>query len=347
MANKIPCEIIQDLLPSYMDGLTNEVTNDAVEAHVENCEGCRNALYAMKTPIESEAELEEKHKEQQEEKQEIDFLKKNRKRNKRIAIGSVIAAVVIVFVAIFANRFLISDTVDPYTISASVVVSGNTFRLVGDLRNPEKKIASIQFDEKENGVVTICFKNTYVFPRILADDSFDFTYECDEPIKQIKVGDRIIWDNEIEISSLTSQLYQTKHDYVGDMPADNESANALLIFENFDYINELQTTQEPYGWTFVLAEAPVASGAELEEKMEGYAYALLAVVGNLGVVTFEMEDGTVITSVNADDATTAMGQDIKSYGESPANLQVLMEHVGLVSERYADEISDITISYTE
>lgn len=346
MANKIPCEIIQDLLPSYMDGLTNEVTNDAVEAHVENCEGCRNALYAMKTPIESEAELEEKQKEQQEEKQEIDFLKKSRKRNKRIAIGSVIAAVVIVFVAIFANRFLISDTVDPNTISASVAVSGNTFRLVGDLRNPEKKIASIQFDEG-NGVVTIWFKNTYVFPKILADDSFDFTYECDEPIKQIKVGDRIIWDNGIEISALTSRLYQTNHDYVGDMSANNESANALLVFENFDYINELQTTQEPYGWTFVLTEAPVASGAELEKKMEGYAYALMAVVGNLGVVTFETADGTVMASFNTEDATIEMGKDIKTYGESPANLQVLMEHVGLVSERYADELSDFTISYIE
>ena len=346
MANKIPCEIIKDLLPSYMDGLTNEVTNDAVEEHVETCEGCRNALYAMKSPIESEAELEEKQKEQQEEKQEIDFLKKNRKRNKRIAIGSVIAAVVIVFVAIFSKTYLVSNIVDPYTIACSASAEGNSVHIQGKLLESGQQISMIDRGVVD-GVVTYEFESKTALPRHHGGDGFNLEYDAEEPVNQIRIYDRIVWDNGIEISALTSQVYQTKHDYVGDMPADNESANALLIFENFDYINELQTTQEPYGWNFVLSEAPVASGAELEEKMEGYAYALLAVVGNLGVVTFEMEDGTVITSVNADDATTAMGQDIKSYGESPASLQALMEHVGLVSEKYADEISDITISYTE
>ena len=29
--NKLQCEIVQDLLPSYVDGLTSEVTNEAVE----------------------------------------------------------------------------------------------------------------------------------------------------------------------------------------------------------------------------------------------------------------------------------------------------------------------------
>ena len=36
--SKIPCEMIQDLLPSYIDELTSEVTNREVEAHVSECE---------------------------------------------------------------------------------------------------------------------------------------------------------------------------------------------------------------------------------------------------------------------------------------------------------------------
>ena len=40
--SKIPCEIIQDLLPSYIDELTSDVTNREVEAHMEECEQCRN-----------------------------------------------------------------------------------------------------------------------------------------------------------------------------------------------------------------------------------------------------------------------------------------------------------------
>ena len=35
------CEIIRDLLPSYADGLTSEVSNEAVKEHLEHCESCR------------------------------------------------------------------------------------------------------------------------------------------------------------------------------------------------------------------------------------------------------------------------------------------------------------------
>ena len=36
--NKIPCEVIRDLLPSYIDELTSEITNQVIREHLENCE---------------------------------------------------------------------------------------------------------------------------------------------------------------------------------------------------------------------------------------------------------------------------------------------------------------------
>ena len=45
--SKIPCEIIQDLLPSYIDELTSDVTNREVEAHMMECEQCKNVLEQM------------------------------------------------------------------------------------------------------------------------------------------------------------------------------------------------------------------------------------------------------------------------------------------------------------
>ena len=38
---KIRCEIIQDLIPSYVDGVCSEATRECVEEHMESCEGCR------------------------------------------------------------------------------------------------------------------------------------------------------------------------------------------------------------------------------------------------------------------------------------------------------------------
>ena len=37
--NKKDCKIIQDLLPSYSDGITSQETNNYIEDHLKNC--CR------------------------------------------------------------------------------------------------------------------------------------------------------------------------------------------------------------------------------------------------------------------------------------------------------------------
>ena len=37
MKNDLTCEGVQDLLPSYVDGLTSDVSNQAVEQHIVRC----------------------------------------------------------------------------------------------------------------------------------------------------------------------------------------------------------------------------------------------------------------------------------------------------------------------
>ena len=60
--------------------------------------------------------------------------------------------------------------------------------------------------------------------------------------------------------------------------------------------NELQTTAEPYGWTLHF-EKSTANSAVFDEKMKGYACALIALTDNLGEVswtyTVELADGPV------------------------------------------------------
>lgn len=38
---KIKCDIIKDLIPSYVDGVCSDATRECVEEHMESCEGCR------------------------------------------------------------------------------------------------------------------------------------------------------------------------------------------------------------------------------------------------------------------------------------------------------------------
>ena len=42
MSDKLRCEIVQDLLPSYVDGLTSDETNEAIKDHLADCVSCRD-----------------------------------------------------------------------------------------------------------------------------------------------------------------------------------------------------------------------------------------------------------------------------------------------------------------
>lgn len=46
------CEIIRDLLPSYLDGLTSEASNQEILAHMEGCELCSEVLRQMQKEME-------------------------------------------------------------------------------------------------------------------------------------------------------------------------------------------------------------------------------------------------------------------------------------------------------
>ena len=61
MSQKIPCEVVRDLLPSYIDELTSEVTNRIVRDHLEGCEECRKVYGSMTGSLTGE---EEKFREQ-------------------------------------------------------------------------------------------------------------------------------------------------------------------------------------------------------------------------------------------------------------------------------------------
>ncbi len=56
------CEIIRDLFPSYIDGLTSEQSNEEIQKHLETCPACKSILNEMK--IEIQAETIEKNPQQ-------------------------------------------------------------------------------------------------------------------------------------------------------------------------------------------------------------------------------------------------------------------------------------------
>ena len=44
---ELECDVIQDLLPSYVDKISSNATNKVVEEHIEKCIKCKNDLNNM------------------------------------------------------------------------------------------------------------------------------------------------------------------------------------------------------------------------------------------------------------------------------------------------------------
>lgn len=51
MNREYPCEVIQDLLPGYIDGILSKTGADAVKEHLKECDGCRRCHEEMAEEI--------------------------------------------------------------------------------------------------------------------------------------------------------------------------------------------------------------------------------------------------------------------------------------------------------
>lgn len=111
MKNDLPCDVVRDLLPSYIDGLTSKETAALIEAHLRECEACREAHREMTGGEPPKAE-----------EPEIDYLKKVRasgKRLRRIAVLAGCAVIVLAVAAILISRTSKKQaTADAQTITA-------------------------------------------------------------------------------------------------------------------------------------------------------------------------------------------------------------------------------------
>lgn len=318
MKYKLPCELIRDLFPSYIDGLTSDVTNDAVEEHIAECEACRNILEAMKEPAVASFDSVDKT--------EIDFLKKTRKANRRLIWLSAIAAVCVSVGVLFVKVFLIGGHIYHEMVNCEVSVEGNHLSLRGNIADTSLGISDVDYVEK-NGVITVSCKA--VKKSFIHNGEYQSDYEAAGAIEQVRLDDRILWAKGEKIDSMTSAVYNTRHSYIGNMPENSRTAIALNMAESLGYFtNELQTAAEPYGWKLILEEEILESQRQRKESMmKSYAYVLLAVIDNLGEVSYEYQiNGTVYSlTVKEEDAAAFAGRNIKECGQDIVLLQKLIE----------------------
>lgn len=321
------CNIIRDLLPLYIEGLTSEESNKFIEEHVKECKDCSKLLEEMK----EDTIADSKHDSTNVEKNDVitfNFLKKSQKIIKAGMICSIIGVLALVTCIFLARVYFDSRTVTGSMIEINElsVADGNVI-VEGKLLDESLGVKTIDYHmDDEDGVLKIDVKSSLKTP--FNKSNFSVNY-CDTKVKTIVVCDRVIWDCGVEIPNEVATVYGAKHPYIGDMSKNIKSSNALGISANLGtFKNELQTSNEPYGWTIILEEDISGRNEEhLNEWMEYYGAMLIATIDNLDFVCFEyqMNGQDKNFSISEKEADAIYGSSVKNAAKTPLGLYELMK----------------------
>ena len=102
MEKKSECEIVQDLLIGYVDGVLNNESKKLVENHLKDCVECQEKLKSIQEDISSGEKNEQK---------EIDYLKKIRIKSRIKSIFLAIGIILVILIIVYLYKFMIVNSI--------------------------------------------------------------------------------------------------------------------------------------------------------------------------------------------------------------------------------------------
>ncbi len=156
MKEKNDCEIIQDLLPSYIDKLTNDKTNEYIESHIKDCEECKNVLENMKKELNINTDKVNKIK--------INYLKKykNKLRNLKLILIFIFIVIFSILISSISRKMIIISNlynkaeqyknyknyhITDYTFEEGRYIKSETFRLDDKVKTVITELSSDGFSK--------------------------------------------------------------------------------------------------------------------------------------------------------------------------------------------------------
>ena len=263
-------------------------------------------------------------------------MKKIRKSNLRKVLLGIGSAFAVVLLALFLKLFVIGYPVDSYLVTYANVnehmlaVGGVFYDSASVYRR--YKLAG-EDDGNTKMVIYACLPSVWNRSGV-----FNLNIDLTEVGTDLSINGMTVKQDGTIVSRQANELFAAKHPYVGDMSANGKVAQLLGIGRALgSFKNELQTSEEPYGWTLNF-ENSAANSAVFEEQMKGYACVLMALTGNLGEVnwtyTVELEDGPQVRqgTMTREACSEWAGEPIETFAESPEAVQRLLDLTGVTKE---------------
>jgi cell division protein FtsX len=186
---KNECDIVQDLLFSYKDGCLKQGSKEFVEKHLKKCENCAK-VYSEMNNEEEQFDIQ---------KDEIDYLKKIKKKMKKktkiiIAISIVLIILIVFNIAVFVNY-------DKYISEMTIFLEDSiTDEERAELENVIKqtdKNAEITYKSKEDALNELKEQNPDVFSGYEGENNiFPAYYEVHSNKKAIEEIDAKLSTNK-------------------------------------------------------------------------------------------------------------------------------------------------------
>ena len=351
---ELPCAVVEDLLPAYVEGLTSEETTAAVEAHLASCPACAAKRAAMGTEEGPSPE------EAAETAREVDYLKAVRRRSRRRVAAAILCTVLVLLLGFAAKIFVIGTPLNPGGVAVDTQEEGGALQVGISSLGSGNAFRDWTVDNQD-GVVSITARSVLVSP--LFRDGTGTVEVPLEGVTEIWLGQagegRLVWQEGTEISPDAWALYQAQTPYVGDNSAVGRVLAAVDTWYGpyIEYTISLQTDQEPYGLTIHFDDITAHMSKDsvirvTDQRMYTLAPTLLALIGNLERVqwTCALSDGTYHTqAVTLEEVDEALPdwiearnlarnlispdgepdwtapESIKDYAASPAAVQRLID----------------------
>lgn len=226
---KYSCNLIRDLIPLYCDEICSEESKEAVETHMEECEGCRGFYHEMKQAT----LVQESIRNSSYEDQQIASMKKIKKKWKKknfafgiigIIIGSVIVGTV--------SYFLIAMGLFGIFVLDSAHSKVKVYEDVEDYR------AYIGLDADETYRDKWGMEDYAIFPEEISDDmevkDFKFVYYNPWDAQYVSYL-TVEYDTEEAYKNETERLREEKQEkYVGYYSVTGEPEGYDLLAMNSD-----------------------------------------------------------------------------------------------------------------
>lgn len=173
---KYPCDIIQDLLPLYLDGVCSEESKRAVEEHLPECSACRELYDAMQKADQIEIDPHSAGRELQKAASLQSIRKKLVKKQFLAAFASVVVLLIVVFSIAGVLKGAGETVEDADDLSVSMVEGSLVGRLQGSRIDQMRiKRVSVTLDEGERNYLFFSVTDTKWDRITTRSDSFS---EC-------------------------------------------------------------------------------------------------------------------------------------------------------------------------